>query len=123
MKKSKDLLSYDKKTGQALKYFNAIGAAGNYIYRLKIYQIHKFTVVRTGLSYKFANCIEKADGLWVVSKSSIGFTKPVDVDKDLQIPDLPEEEPADGPKRTLAQALISPSRSSVKAKIVKVCSN
>ena len=120
--KSKELQRYKKNGGEdTLQYFNVIVLTGATVCRFKIYQVHRFAMVRPGMSYKFANCIEKPDALWVVSGSSIGYVKAVEVESNVDIPDLPEEEPPTGKKRTLAQALQSPVRSMIQAKIVKVC--
>lgn len=71
------------------------------------------------MTYEFEDVILKPDNnMWVVGSSKMGFTAPVDCNVDMEIPLLPEEEPKLGMKRTLQQALNSPSKSTLRAKVV-----
>lgn len=122
MKKSKEVQTFTGRNG-VMKYFNLIGVKGDEtVVRLKCYQIHRFTTLKLDTTYKFSGCVKKDDVFWIVSGTSVGFTAPMLVPRDMTLPPLPEEIPPTGLKRTLQMALQSPERSTIHAKIVKVCS-
>lgn len=122
LKKSKDLQTYTGRNG-VMKYFNLVGVtAEETVVRLRFYQVHRFTTLKLDTTYKFSGCVKKDETYWIVSGSSVGFTAPVTVPEHIMLPALPEDVPPTGLKRTLQMALQTPERSTVQAKIVKVCS-
>lgn len=68
--------------------------------------------------FRFTNVVKKGDALWVVQTSSVSIVPPISCN--VSAPPLPEDEPPAGLKRTIHEALGSPAKSTVRAKIVKV---
>ncbi|WAR18834.1 hypothetical protein MAR_000672, partial [Mya arenaria] len=120
LNKSKELIT-DKSGATQMAYFNIVCARQDELLHIRVYQRHKFTMARVGMTYKFSSLVKKGDSCWCVSGSSIGYAAPVEVGcypehKIL----LPEEEPATGWKRSLQDAIESPQKSTIVGKIAKV---
>ncbi|WAR24655.1 hypothetical protein MAR_038324, partial [Mya arenaria] len=120
LNKSKELITYTSGATQ-MAYFNLVCAREDELLHIRVYQRHKFTMVRVGMTYKFSSLVKKGDTCWCVSGSSIAYAAPVEVGcypahKTL----LPEEEPATGCKRSLQDAITSPQKSTIVGKIAKV---
>ena len=118
VKKSSEFISY-RNGDREITYFNIIGVNGREVYHVRIYQKAKFTMVRVGVSYKFVGILKKGEGWWCVSTSSIAYAKPVASECSIVLV-LPEDEPKAGSKRSIREALGSPQKSTVVAKILKV---
>lgn len=87
----------------------------------QVYKSAELQKIIVGMTYAFENVVPKPDNtMYVVASSKLMLTSPVDVDEDIQIPLLPEEEPSSGVKRSLQEALISPSKSTISAKVIRV---
>lgn len=119
VKKSADLITYKNGTNE-ISYFNIIGVNGKDIFHVRVYQKHKFSMVRIGITLKITNLIRKGEGWWCVSSSSISYAKPVSTNVDTSKLVLPEQEPVAGCKRSIKDALGSQQKSTVVAKVLKV---
>ncbi|XP_053372763.1 uncharacterized protein LOC128546352 [Mercenaria mercenaria] len=74
-----------------------------------------------GMTYTFHKVVLKPDNsMWVVSSSRMMLVKEATVSDDIQVPLLPEEEPPTGSKRSVRDALSSPSKSTIQVKVVRV---
>lgn len=120
LKKSSELITY-KSGATDMAYFNIVCGRDDELLHIRVYQKHKFTMIRVGMTYKFSNLVKKGESCWCVSGSSIGYAAPVEVGTFAEHKLLlPEEEPATGSKRSLQDAITSPHKSTVVGKIAKV---
>ncbi|XP_060555681.1 uncharacterized protein LOC132716425, partial [Ruditapes philippinarum] len=119
IKKSTELITY-KNGSNEISYFNIIGANGTDIHHIRVYQRHKFCMVRVGVTLKIVGLIKKGESWWCVSSRNISYAKPVNTYIDNNQVVLPEDEPVAGSKRSIKDALDSPQKSTVVAKVLKV---
>lgn len=73
------------------------------------------------MSVKFKNVVSKdKDAFWVTSSSTVSYCAVVETSVDPTPVILPEDEPPEGVKQPLQQAIRSPGKSTITGKVVKV---
>lgn len=122
LKKSKSMKSYkNRTTGKEITYFNIVGGRGDMIYHGRVYLRSKFDWIKEGMSVKFKNVVSKdKDAFWVTSSSTVSYCAVVETSVDPTTVILPEDEPPEGVKQPLQQAIRSPGKSAITGKVVKV---
>ncbi|XP_078330842.1 uncharacterized protein LOC144624760 [Crassostrea virginica] len=121
LKVSEKIASYMNKSNKEMKYFNCVGAIGDYVIRLRIYLTSKFTMIKPGTSFKFVNVSKRGEKeYWVTSQSKVLYTSVVETNITADSVLLPEEIPPEGEVKLIKDALKSPEKSIIAGKIVKV---